>query len=69
YLNVTEAKLFWAQGDVEQSAWLGVKAWEAAQETGSAKVEPELRALHASLSAKAPTDASVQRLGLELGIC
>ncbi|RAQ97218.1 hypothetical protein [Thermogemmatispora tikiterensis] len=69
YLDVTEAKLFLAQGDVEQSAWLGVKAWGAAQEMGSVKVEPELRALYASLSRKAVTNASVQRLGLELGIC
>ncbi|RAQ97216.1 helix-turn-helix transcriptional regulator [Thermogemmatispora tikiterensis] len=68
YLDVTEAKLFLAQGDVEQSAWLGVKAWEAAQEMGSVKVEPELRALYASLSGKAATNASVQRLGLTLGV-
>ncbi|GER85159.1 hypothetical protein KTAU_37940 [Thermogemmatispora aurantia] len=69
YLDVTEAKLFLAQGEVEQSAWLGAKAWGVAQQMGSVKVEPELRALYASLSAKAPGHASVQWLGLELGIC
>jgi hypothetical protein len=69
YLDVTEARLFLAWGEVEQSAWLGAKAWGVAQQMGSMRIEPELRALYASLSAKAPTNASVQRLGLELGIC
>ncbi|WP_069804072.1 helix-turn-helix transcriptional regulator [Thermogemmatispora onikobensis] len=68
YLDVTEAKLFLAWGEVEQSAWLGARAWDVAQKMGSVKVEPELRGLYASLSAKAPGHASVQWLGLTLGI-
>ncbi|MBX5451728.1 MAG: hypothetical protein IRZ24_16840 [Thermogemmatispora sp.] len=68
YLDVTEAKLFLAWGEVEQSAWLGARAWDVAQKIGSVKVEPELRALHASLNAKAPGHASVQWLGLTLGL-
>ncbi|WP_052890730.1 helix-turn-helix transcriptional regulator [Thermogemmatispora carboxidivorans] len=68
YLDVTEAKLFLAWGEVEQSAWLGARAWDVAQQMGSVKVEPELRGLYASLSAKAPGHASVQWLGLTLGM-
>nr|BBH93583.1 hypothetical protein KTA_17820 [Thermogemmatispora argillosa] len=68
YLDVTEAKLLLAWGEVEQSAWLGMRAWRTAQEMGSVKVVPELRALYARLSAQAPGHASVQGLGLALGI-
>ncbi|WP_052890731.1 helix-turn-helix transcriptional regulator [Thermogemmatispora carboxidivorans] len=68
YLDVTEAKLFLAWGEVEQSAWLGARAWDVAQQMGSVKVEPELRGLYASLNAKAPGHASVQWLGLTLGM-
>ncbi|WP_376796961.1 helix-turn-helix transcriptional regulator [Thermogemmatispora sp.] len=69
YLELTEARLFLVRGELEQSAWQGVKAWEAAQEMGSKKIEGELRQLYGSLKAKAAGNAMVQRLGLALAIC
>ncbi len=68
YLDVTEARLFQEQGELEQSAWQAVKAWKGAREMGSARVESELRELYASLSAQAPQSVSVQQLGVELRI-
>jgi hypothetical protein len=67
-LNITEARLYYAQGNVEASSSMALEAYKVARVVQSPKEIEEIKRLWHALNEKDPTNPFACNLGLTLGL-